>query len=518
MSDLPGGWIETTLIEINNYASKSLNPLEHGEETFELYSVPSFPANKPEILKGKAIGSSKQVVEPDDVLICKINPRINRVWLVKPAGKYKQIASSEWIVVRAPEFHSGYLKYYFSSPEIRNRIVLDVAGVGGSLMRAHPKRVAQYPVPVAPFKEQKRIAEKLDSLFTRVSACERHLERVPQILKRFRQSLLAAAMSGRLTEEWRQQNRREWQSTIYRIGDIGEIVTGSTPKKAISEYYGGKIPFYKPTELDAGYYVEDSTEHLTKLGADQARMLPERTVLITCIGATIGKVGFARKAGATNQQINAVIANETIVIPEYLFFWFASPTGQSSVIDNSSATTLPILNKTRFSELEIELPDLEEQTEIVRRVERLFAVAERLDVRYLSVRDRLARLTPSLLAKAFRGELAEQDPNEESAEKLLERIRTSIANAPKETNKIHRRTKLKAAKVKQEGRRISVMQALKDAGKELSSEQLFRAAGFPVDAESELVEEFFVEIRDALKNKQLQRRREGNSDWFSLRK
>lgn len=102
----PETWKRVRLEEINGYASRVLNPVDFGTEKFELYSVPSFPTNKPEIVEGNTIGSSKQVVEPNDVLICKINPRINRVWQVKPATRYRPIASSEWIVVRVYEFHS----------------------------------------------------------------------------------------------------------------------------------------------------------------------------------------------------------------------------------------------------------------------------------------------------------------------------------------------------------------------------------------------------------------------------
>ncbi|MFN0119817.1 MAG: hypothetical protein ACKV2V_04880 [Blastocatellia bacterium] len=101
------------------------------------------------------------------------------------------------------------------------------------------------------------------------------------------------------------------------------------------------------------------------------------------------------------------------------------PNRPRSVIDNASATTLPILNKSKFSRLEIELPNLIEQAQIVRRVETLFAYADRLDARYQQARAEVDRLTPALLAKAFRGELVPQDPNDEPATVLLERIRAA---------------------------------------------------------------------------------------------
>lgn len=76
---IPKQWHEVSLGDINNYQSKSVQPKNFLDETFELWSVPNFPTDKPEILSGQEIGSSKQAVAPQDVLICKINPRINRV-------------------------------------------------------------------------------------------------------------------------------------------------------------------------------------------------------------------------------------------------------------------------------------------------------------------------------------------------------------------------------------------------------------------------------------------------------
>ena len=179
-----------------------------------------------------------------------------------------------------------------------------------------------------------------------------------------------------------------------------------------------------------GYRVLDTSEKLTDLGAGMSRVLPELTVLVTCIGATIGKTGLLRRSGATNQQINAVVCKGT-VLPEWLYFWFSSPIGQSAVIENSSATTLPILNKSRFSALELEIPSIDEQTEIVRRVETLFAFADRLEARLAQAQTAATRLTPALLAKAFRGELVPQDPNDEPAAELLRRLQAQRASAPK---------------------------------------------------------------------------------------
>ncbi|MCP4492007.1 MAG: hypothetical protein GY820_32585 [Gammaproteobacteria bacterium] len=110
------------------------------------------------------------------------------------------------IVVRQPHIDSNYLGYFVSELEFRNLQCSDVSGVGGSLTRAQPKKVATYSVPIAPQDEQKQIAAKLDELLAQVDTIKTRLDAIPGILKRFRQSVLAAAVSGRLTEEWRFMN------------------------------------------------------------------------------------------------------------------------------------------------------------------------------------------------------------------------------------------------------------------------------------------------------------------------
>lgn len=135
MSELPINWEKARFDELNQYASKTVIPVNFPDEIFELYSVPSFPTGMPEMLNGLSIGSSKQLVEPGDVLVCKINPRINRVWQVRQKKDLKQIASSEWIVMRTDKVDVRFLCHYFSSPDFRNLICQDLTGVGAGQSR-----------------------------------------------------------------------------------------------------------------------------------------------------------------------------------------------------------------------------------------------------------------------------------------------------------------------------------------------------------------------------------------------
>ena len=164
--DIPDNWEVASISQLNYYQSSSVNPLLFPDEYFELFSVPNYDIGIPEIVKGNEIGSTKQSVESKDVLLCKINPRINRVWTVTCVTEYKTIASSEWIVFRNPFLYSPYVTIYLSSPLFRELLLTNVSGVGGSLMRAQPDSVKKYPVVIPPYEEQKRIADKVSQLFS----------------------------------------------------------------------------------------------------------------------------------------------------------------------------------------------------------------------------------------------------------------------------------------------------------------------------------------------------------------
>jgi len=187
------------------------------------------------------------------------------------------------------------------------------------------------------------------------------------------------------------------------VEQLAEVITGSTPSKSKSEYFGGPIPFMKPTDLNVGYYVRESDDSLTEAGAEHARMLPAETVLVTCIGATIGKTGLARVPCATNQQINAVVQYGGDSLSRWLYWVFSSPFGQKQIRTNASATTLPILNKGRFAALPIPIPPEPEIGEILAQVEDCISISEKTEEELQLNQRREARLRQAILTSAFNG-------------------------------------------------------------------------------------------------------------------
>lgn len=159
-----------------------------------------------------------------------------------------------------------------------------------------------------------------------------------------------------------------------KFGDVAQVITGSTPSTQKSEYFGGEIPFVTPAELDSSLPITISKTTLTTLGAEQARILPSEAVMVCCIGS-LGKVGIAGMSLVTNQQINSLIFDKTKVFPRYGFHYCRTLKHYLEHI--APSTTLPIINKSRFSAIEIPLPPLPEQKRIAEVLDKADALREK---------------------------------------------------------------------------------------------------------------------------------------------
>ena len=275
----------------------------------------------------------------------------------------------------------------------------------------------EFPLP--PLAEQKRIVAKIEELFSELDAGEESLRVARRQLGVYRQSLLKKAFEGKLTGGWR----------TLKVGEIGRIETGTTPPTANPKNYDGDLPFLKPTDLEQGRFVRKAREHLSEAGQEHARVLPKGSVLVTCIGATIGKTGLAQLPCATNQQINSISPNEE-VLPEFAYYQVISPRFQEQIKTNASSTTLPILNKSKFCVLPFVVCSLPEQREIVRLLDEQFEVIERNEREIDAALRRSEALRQAILKKAFTGHLVPQDFADESARVLLARLRAQKQPEP----------------------------------------------------------------------------------------
>ena len=459
VSELPSNWENTTLGEITSnpqygWTTKSTNQgVLHLLRTTDITSgiiqwdnVPYCDKIPDQI--------SKYIVHDGDILISRAGSVGFSILVKSP----KSAVFASYLIRFIPYINAKYVSYFLNSPNYWKSISENKLGIAVPNVNATKLSNIKFPLP--PLPEQHRIVAKIEELFTRLDAGVAALTNAKTLLKQYRQAVLKAAVEGRLTEEWRKEHAGEIEPASVlleriqaerkqrlgknykppkpidtsnllelpegwawaRVTSIGEVVTGTTPSKKRPEYYGNDYPFYKPTDLNCGYYVHKSADSLSVDGIKRARSLPANTILVTCIGATIGKTGLIRRAGASNQQINAIL-NESAIIPEYLFFTIISPFFQNGILSKASSTTLPILNKSKFEELPIMIPSTDEQLAIVSEIERMFSIIDESEQIIDAELQRAQSLRQSILKRAFAGKLVPQDPADEPASVLLERIR-----------------------------------------------------------------------------------------------
>jgi len=297
----------------------------------------------------------------------------------------------------------------------------DVAGVGGSLTRAQPKKVMTYPLPVAPHAEQTRIANQLDILLPRISACNDRLDTIPALLKRFRMAVLDAATTGVLTEEWHQPASAPWPIVQLRDHASG-FSYGSASKSAKV----GRVPVLRMGNIKSGkldwsdlVFSSDETE-IKKYTLQKGDVLFNRTNSPELVGKT-GVYQGERPALYAGYLIR-VRCGENL-LPEYLNYCLGSTAGRHYCWTvKSDGVSQSNINAQKLRAFEFSLPDIAEQQEIVRRVEALIKLADRIEARHTAARAQAQRLTPLVLAKAFRGDLLPQDPSDEPASALLARL------------------------------------------------------------------------------------------------
>ena len=500
MSAVPEGWVEAELGEVwRGKRRSSVLPAKEPDWRFELYSVPSFETGVPERLYGSEIGSSKQRVAPGSVLLCRINPRINRVWVVGEAGGDPQIASTEWICLpRVVGMTPRFAMHALQTPKVRRHLTSCVSGVGGSLMRVRMDALWRTKIPLAPLPEQRRIVAKIESLFAKLDEGVAALKRAAANLKRYRTSVLKAAVEGRLTEQWRRENppeqtgeellrrilaerRKRWEEEQLAKFEA----KGKKPPKNWKAKY--KEPATPDTsglpELPKGWCWAtvamlireplrngksakaskdgtgvrtltlsavtegDFSEHNTKVTtADPKKVrdlwlapediLVERSNTPELVGLACMYRGPPAYAIFPDLLIRVRCVRR--VAAAFVELCLQSPDARSYLRKQArgSAGSMPKISQNMLAELTLPVPPRSEQDEILKRLGSLVASAADLMSGKVAAATRgVVTLRQSTLRRAFEGRLVPQDANDEPASDLLERLR-----AEKEANESGRRS------------------------------------------------------------------------------
>ena len=472
--ELPEGWVWTSLGEISNRI-KGKKPKVLGPKSDDL-TVPyvDIEAFEKKVFKAYTDGKDCLICEPADILIVWDGARCGLV-----GGGVEGVIGSTLAKLVYYDFNSAYLFYFLQTQyDLINK---NPRGVG--IPHIEPIIFWNISFPLPPLNEQRRIVSRLEQLLAQVNAAKEHLAQVPSLMKQFRQSVLAAACSGELTKEWRKEHPvvEPASELLKRINEErmkrAKAEGRRKPKKPM-KLEGQEVESDELTELPEGWtwttvgllsyniqygYTASSVEEpigpkmlrITDIQNDsvdwetvpycqisteeeQKYLLNEGDLVFARTGATVGKSyllkGKFPEAVFASYLIRLILSDH--LQKEYVsyffhsyFYWFQINKGQIGIGQ-------PNVNSKTLSNIVIPLPPLPEQHAIAERLKDLFHFADEVEQRYQKAQAHLEKLTQSILAKAFRGELVPQDPNDEPASVLLERIKQERAKTTRKNKTV----------------------------------------------------------------------------------
>lgn len=454
---LPKGWIKASLkdVVVSRKGKKPKNLVSEKREGYFPYILIDEMEGKP--IRKYTNDENVPIADKNDVLI---------VWdgsIGKTATNIKGAIGSTITALTAIVIPAKFLEYFLRTA----KPFIEQTSRGTGLQHINPKTFWPLSFPLPPLNEQKRIVSKLDVIIPRIEAVKQRLEKVPNILKLFRQSVLTAAFTGKLTEKWREEH-----PSVENAEELLErIDTERDRERSISK---NKYTFKTTDEIDSRYvdiklpngWVQTNVDMVSLYSVDCPHSTPKWTNSgKLCLRTTnflpnklnisevkyVSQSTYEKRIERLKPQKNDVLYSReggilgiacildieedvclgqrmmlfrisSYVDNKYFTYYLNSPIILVHVKNLIGGSAAPHINIRDIKKYPFPLPSLEEQKEIVKQVEKLFAWADKVEAHYQKAKEQVDKLTQSVLAKAFRGELVPQDPNDEPAEKLLERI------------------------------------------------------------------------------------------------
>lgn len=408
--ELPDGWQMTTLGEATKPMQKRVNPQDYpdlpyiGMENVEAHTMRLLGT-----VPAKEMKSTADTFSAGDVLYGRLRPYLNKVYLPDFDG----LCSTEFIVFRkVPHLYSKYLQYFLNSWEF---VQFSNSLNAGDRPRVKFEQFADYSFPVPPLPEQERIVAKIEELFTQLEAGTSALERVQAGLRRYKASVLKAAVEGKLlNDEVRMQNDGElpegWR--VVKMEEIAETIGGATKGRKLEGKATITLPYLRVANVQRGRLDLELIKkiEILKSEIEKYRLLDGDVVLTE--GGDWDKLG--RSAIWRDQIPNCIHQNHIFrarvkssdALPEWLMYYTNSEPGQDYFKESSKQTTnLASINLTQLRACPIPLPPLEEQRRIVAEVERRMSVAREVESVVEKALARSARLRQAVLKSAFEGKL-----------------------------------------------------------------------------------------------------------------
>ncbi|MGV8079107.1 MAG: restriction endonuclease subunit S [Syntrophales bacterium] len=459
---LPQGWVQVFLTDVatmnmgQSPASSTYNSVGQGLPFYQ--GKAEFGDLYPTVRK--FCSAPIKIAEPGDILLSVRAP----VGPTNLCPERSCIGRGLAAIQAFSEIPNKYLFYYFMNIEEW----LSTQGTGSTFSAISKADIENVELPLPPLSEQKRIVAKLEKLLDRVNSCQQRLAKIPVLLKRFRQSVLAAACSGRLTADWREENpdipqavsliseikkahvsagghkrgnaaspteeahdlTKEDLPDNWEIAEMRDIVIPDRPitygiLKPGPDVPDG-IPYIRVADFPNDKISIESIRRTTReIDSTFSRSKLREGDILLSIRGTVGRVCIVphELENANITQDSARLSIQPLMNTNYIAWVLRATTTQNRMQKAIKGVAIRGINIGDVRALQIPIPPLPEQEEIVRRVESLFSLVDQIESRLARATDQVNRLTSSILAKAFRGELVPQDPDDEPASVLLERIR-----------------------------------------------------------------------------------------------
>jgi type I restriction enzyme S subunit len=373
----------------------------------------------------KSLVSDTQLIKVNDIII------VTSTGSTKVIGRagisdsdYSDVAFGAFLTLVRPidSINKRYVALYFQSDNYRNRIRELASGVNINNIRN--EYITETCIPLTPLAEQQRIVDRIESLFEKLDNAKELVQNALDAFETRKAAILHKAFTGELTAQWRDKNgvgMDSWEEK--QISEICDVVRGGSPRPAGDpQYYDGNIPFMKVADItrNIGPYVYSTEYSIKEAGLKKTRMVESNTLLLTNSGATLGVPAICTFQTTFNDGIAAFLNLDERSV-KFLYYFFSSKTSELRSINKGAAQ--PNLNTEIIGSMLLNLPSIPEQQEIVRILDGLLEKDEQAK-QFCDIIDKVDLLKKAILARAFRGELGTNDPNEESAIELLKEVLT----------------------------------------------------------------------------------------------
>ena len=415
-SELPKGWKLVPLKEITSI----IRGVSYPKEEAKLHPEENYV----HILRGGNIQDGKIVFETDDNVY--VNSSLvgeeqfvlkDDVVIVASTGSKKVIGKAATIeedsrcisfgafllLLRTNVIDKRFHSYFFQTQYYRNTISSLAGGI--NINNIKKEHIENLQIPLPPLTEQKQIAEKLDKLFDQIETIKEASNKIPELLKNFRQQVLTYAVTGKLTNS----DFAHWEKST--IGAIGKVKGGKRlPKGEELVNYNTGYPYIRARDLKEGTVLKQNIMYLLPETQEKIKNYIVKTddVYITIVGAKIGDAGIIpesmNNANLTENAAKITDLSEKIM-PQYLSLWLQAPLCQSEIQQSIKSAAQGKLALTRINSLSVCFPPIESQKEIIDKVEYLLGELKIIESKFYLLQDILEKLPQALLRKAFKGEL-----------------------------------------------------------------------------------------------------------------